>query len=350
MPLDVPVLDAHVHHWDPRSTPRLVSPVVKVLGFNQRALHAVARRAFPKAMFAFVGKPDYVLGAYLPGDWHNDHAGFQTRGMIHVQAGWHDRTPLGPAGETRWLESACGSDLLGIVGEARLESPHLAALLDAHAAASKRFCGVRDMTAWNEDPLVANFTSRDKRMLNPAWQRGFALLAERGLTFDAWCYEPQLGDLDALLRAQPQTRVVLCHLGTPIGVGGPHAGQGATAQERERVIARWHDALSRLAENRQLHLKISGLAMPVLGFGFHERTSPPTPSELAEKFGPHVEHVLRAFGVDRCFFASNFPMDKVSAPWTSIFEAFAALTAGYDKGSRRKLFCENAARFYGIEA
>src|SRR5215208_7007509 len=167
MPLDVPVLDAHVHFWEPRSTPRLVSPAVKLLGFNQRVLNSVAQRLFPKAMFSFVGKSDYVLSAYLPGDWHRDHAGFRTRGFIHVQAGWHAKDALGAVGETRWLESLCASDLLGIVAEAKLDSPELGALLDAHCAASSRVRGVRDMTTWDADPLVANFASRGDRMRDP---------------------------------------------------------------------------------------------------------------------------------------------------------------------------------------
>jgi predicted TIM-barrel fold metal-dependent hydrolase len=348
MPLDVPVLDAHVHFWDPRSTPRLVSPVVKLLGFDRRLLHSVSRRLFPKPIFSFVGKPDYVLDAYLPGDWHRDHAGYDAHGFIHVQADWHARGELGPAGETRWLESLCASDLRGIVAQARLESPELGRLLDEHRAHSPRFCGVRDMTAWDADPLVANFTSRENRMQNPAWQRGFALLGERGLTFDAWCYQPQLREFDALLRSGADTRVVLCHLGTPIGLGGPYAGHGETAQQRTRLAAQWHDDLSRLAEHRQLHVKISGLVMPIVGFGFHERPAPPSAAEIADKLGPHVEHALAAFGVERCLFASNFPMDKVSAPWTTIFEAFAALTASYDSAARRKLFCDNAREFYGV--
>lgn len=350
MMLDVPVLDAHVHFWEPRSTPRVVSPVVKALGWNDRLLMAAGRRLFPEAMYAFVGKPDYVMHAYLPGDWHRDHGAFETRGLVHVQAGWHDRKSLGLAGETRWLESLCASDLRGIVAEARLDAPGLTELLDAHQSASGRLRGVRDMTAWDADPKIASFTSRGDRMRNPAWQGGLELLGKRGLTLDAWCYEPQLDDLEAALRAAPDTRVVLCHVGTPIGLGGPFAGRGGSADERERIAARWHEKLARLATHTGLWIKLSGLVMPIVGFGFHERQTPPSASEVADKLGPHIEHALRAFGVERCFFASNFPIEKVSVSWTTLFEAFAQLTRTLERTERQKLFADNAQRFYGIAA
>ncbi|WIX82360.1 hypothetical protein QRX50_17130 [Amycolatopsis carbonis] len=45
------------------------------------------------------------------------------------------------------------------------------------------------------------------------------LLGPRGLTFDAWCYHPQLGEVTDLARAFPDTRIVLDHCGGPLGVG-----------------------------------------------------------------------------------------------------------------------------------
>jgi predicted TIM-barrel fold metal-dependent hydrolase len=345
MPLDVPVLDAHVHFWDPRSTPREASPVVKLLGWNESLLRQ-APRLFPRPVIGFLGRANHVLGPYLPGDWMGDRRGVESPGFIHVQAGWHDRRPLGPVGETRWLESLCGTDLRGIVAQASLDAPHLATLLEAHAQASARLVGVRDMTAFDPDPGVLKWNAAGDRMRGDAWLRGLALVGERGLTFDAWCYHPQLGDLASAARAAPATRIVLCHLGTPIAYGGPFASQGQDAAARARIADQWRESLARVAACPNVHAKISGLAMPVLGFGFHERAVPPSVTELVDKLGPLVEYALATFTPERCFFASNFPMDKVSAPWGSVFEAFGQLVASRDGATRRALFHDNAARFY----
>ena len=55
-----------------------------------------------------------------------------------------------------------------------------------------------------------------------------------------------------------------------------------------------------------------------------------------------------AFGVDRCFFASNFPVDAVYGTFDELYTAFSDLTAGLDDASRAKLFAENAERIYRL--
>jgi predicted TIM-barrel fold metal-dependent hydrolase len=103
-----------------------------------------------------------------------------------------------------------------------------------------------------------------------------------------------------------------------------------------------------LAQHPNVHVKLSGLMMPVLGFGFHTRREPPGVSELVDKLGPLVEHALTAFSPARCFFASNFPIDKVSAPWRTLLQAMAQLLASQDPATQRAIFHDNAARFYNL--
>src|SRR6185369_17949826 len=98
-----PWIDPHIHLWDPVTTPRTVTPAVKLLGWNERLLRTLGPRLFPQAAIDFVGTPEHVLHPYFPGMWRRDHAAFAVRGFVHVQAGWHGRGPLGSAGETRWL-------------------------------------------------------------------------------------------------------------------------------------------------------------------------------------------------------------------------------------------------------
>lgn len=350
MLLDVPVLDAHVHLWDPRTTPRVATPAVRLLGGSRRALRALAPRLFPKSALEFVGSPEHVLAPYLPGDLHRDHApeAAELRGFVHVEASWQARDPLRHADETSWLEQLCGRDLRAIVGHADLAHPRLDAILEAHRAASPRFTGVRDKLAFSPDARVMSWCASGDRMRDPGWRHGFARLGERGLTFDAWTYAPQLEELERVVRDIPSTRVVLDHLGTPVGLGGPYGPHGHDARERARIASRWHEDLARLAQHPQVHAKISGLLMPIVGWGFHARREPPSAGELAERLGPHVEHALRVFGVERCMFASNFPMDKVSAPWTTVVGAMGQLTSGLEPAARRAFFHDNAARFYGI--
>ena len=52
------------------------------------------------------------------------------------------------------------------------------------------------------------------------------------------------------------------------------------------------------------------------------------------------------FGVDRCMFASNFPVDGMHGTFDELYTTFATVTAGLDYGSRDKLFAANAERVY----
>ena len=66
-------------------------------------------------------------------------------------------------------------------------------------------------------------------------REGFAQLAPLGLSFDAWVYHPQLGDVIDLARAFPQTPIVLNHVGGAIGLGR-YKGK------RDEVFAEWSAA------------------------------------------------------------------------------------------------------------
>ena len=79
--------------------------------------------------------------------------------------------------------------------------------------------------------------------------------------------------------------------------------------------------------------KLSGLAMP---FG----------SMSVDALAPWLEYAIEAFGVDRCMFASNFPVDAMYGTFDDLYEAFSTVTAGLDSESREKLFAANAERVY----
>jgi predicted TIM-barrel fold metal-dependent hydrolase len=178
--------------------------------------------------------------------------------------------------------------------------------------------------------------------------RGFEKLTARRLRFDAWVYGAQLPDVTALAQRFPDTSIVLDHVGSPVGAGGPFAGVGRNADERAGIVARWRDDLARLAEHKNVHVKLSGFAMPISGFGFHTRPTPPSIDELTDAFRPFVRHAVAVFGVERAFFASNFPMDKVSAPGSHIFGAYIHLARELGEHAPRALLRDNALRFYSI--
>jgi len=337
-----PIIDPHVHFWQPWTTPRRVTPLVRLLGWSRRLTRAAARAAFPRAANDFVGRPDFVTADHLPATYLRD-AEVDVTGVVHVEAGWEGRDV---AQETAWLEGLDDRGLiLGIVGAAELGAPDLDARLDRHAAASRRFVGVRDKLACSPRRGLVDWAHDPGALTDAAWIRGYARLAERGLTFDAWMYSPQLPAFRDVAAAHPGTRVVVDHVGTPVGLGGPFGG--LSHAERADLEARWRDDLAALAELPHVHLKLSGLTMPIVGFGLHD--GPPVDAaELAERIGPPYRYALECFGTERCMFGSNFPVDKVSTSMGTLYAVFDEITADLSDEARAALFAGNARRFYGL--
>src|SRR5207245_1131119 len=82
------------------------------------------------------------------------------------------------------------------------------AVLDAQiAAGGGRFRGIRLGAAWDPDPSIPNHRTEPPQhlFLRDDFRAGFAQLAPRQLTFEAWCYHRQIPDVTALARAFPGT-------------------------------------------------------------------------------------------------------------------------------------------------
>ena len=88
--------------------------------------------------------------------------------------------------------------------------------------------------------------------------------------------------------------------------------------------------------------------MPACGFGFESQASPPSSTQLAEAWTPYIHACVEAFGVSRCMFESNFPVDKQSCGYVALWNAFKRATAGWSQPERAALFHDTAVRVYGL--
>merc|ERR1711879_192492 len=121
---------------------------------------------------------------------------------------------------------------------------------------------------------------------------------------------------------------------------------GGMTDGREKVFEEWKNNIRDLSKCPNMNVKLSGLAMIVCGFDFHNYETPPKSDELAKAWGPYILHCIKCFGVERCMFASNFPVDKVSCTYTSLWNAFKIITKDFSSNVRKALFHDNAKRIY----
>ncbi len=211
-------------------------------------------------------------------------------------------------------------------------------------AGNGRFRGIRHSSPWDADPEVAGiYATRPKGLLlDPTFRKGFACLAPLGLSFDAWLFHPQIGELADLARAFPDTRIVLDHCGGPIGIG-------SYANRREEIFPMWKASIQEIAKCPNVVVKLGGLAMRLLGYDFHERAMPPSSEEAAAAWRPYIETCIEAFGPGRAMFESNFPPDKGQCSYQVIFNAFKRIAAQYSDAEQTALFSKTATDFYRLK-
>src|SRR6476469_10020830 len=210
--------------------------------------------------------------------------------------------------------------------------------------ANGRFRGMRHSSAWDADASVAGMYAKRPKglLLEPAFRKGFACLGPLGLSFDAWLFHPQIGELTDLARAFPDTKIVLDHCGGPIGIG-------SYDNRHEEIFPVWKASIQEIARCQNVVVKLGGLAMCLLGYDFHLRPKPPSSEEAAAAWLPYIETCIEAFGPNRCMFESNFPPDKGQCRYQVIFNAFKRLAAPYSEAEKTALFSKTATDFYKLK-
>jgi predicted TIM-barrel fold metal-dependent hydrolase len=299
----------------------------------------------------------YAQNPYLPGELLRDMAGgHRVAATVHVECrhGWRSRgsEPLRPVGETEFIERCTA----GIAGETRIAAGIVAfadltlgaavePVLHAHLAASERVRGIRYLAAWDPSEQVHNAPTNPPPHLyaDPCFREGLRCVEKLGLVFDAWVYHPQIPDVTDLARAFPQLTVVLDHIGGPLGIG-PYAGR------RAEVFDVWQRHMRELATCPNVCVKLGGLTMSAAGFGWHKRPAPPDSAELAAAMAPYYRLCIELFGSQRCMFESNFPIDRVSCSYTTLWNAFKRIAADLPEADRHGLFHDTAVRVYRLGA
>jgi L-fuconolactonase len=287
--------------------------------------------------------------AELHGDTGDGHRVEQT---VFVECHAAYRTEgdalFAPVGETEFVAGEAMRDpdrlIAGIVAHADLRSPRLDEVLDAHEAAGHGlFRGIRDALSHARHPEVLRIPGRAPAGLaaDPAFRAGVARLGARGLTYDTWHYHEQNGEFLELARAVPGTTMVLDHFGTPLGVG-PYADQ------REAIFSQWAADIAEIARCENVVAKLGGLAMPDNGFGWDRADRPPTSEEFVAAQSRYYLHTIDCFGPERCMFESNFPVDRWSLSYRTVWNAFKTMTTGFSADERTAMFSGTARRVYRL--
>jgi L-fuconolactonase len=282
---DFPLIDSHLHLWDPQH-------------FRMSWLDGNA----------VLDKP------YGLADYREHTQGVAIEAMVYLQV--EVEPPYGLL-EARWAAARAMDDprIKGIVAWAPLEFGEQArAYLDELVAGGPLVKGVRRLLQSEPDPEFC---------LRPRFVQGVQLLAEYGLSFDLCIHHPQFPGIIQLVEQCPQVSFVLDHIGKPDIKG--------------HVLDPWREQIAALAAFPNVMCKVSGLVTEA----DHERW---TRDDLA----PYVAHVLSTFGEDRVMFGGDWPVAFQASPYPRWVATLDALTAVLSPEARRESWAENARRFYRL--
>jgi L-fuconolactonase len=263
---------------------------------------------------------------------------------------------LRPVGEAEFVAGVAAMSESGLFGPTRMCAAFVGAVdftlgaavdevLQALSAASGgRLRGIRGAANWDASPEVAGHGTRAFKpkdlLLDARFRQGVSRLTAHKLVYDAFQYHPQLPQVCSLADRFADLPIIVNHCGGLLGVG-PYA--------RADNFAAWKALVTEAARRPNLLMKLGGLGAARCGFGFEQRSTPPSAAELARLWRPYIETCIELFGVRRCMFESNFPPDNRVGSYGSVWNAFKLIAAGCSQQEKNDLFRGTAARVYAID-
>jgi len=336
-----PIIDAHHHLW--------FAPASAITAMEQQDTIA-ARTLAPM----YRANSRYLLDEFL----RDVTTGHDVRATVYVESGSMYRTSGPPeyrsVGEVEFANGIAATSASGHFGQCLVAAgiiggvdlsvgARVEELLEAQMAAAKdRFRGVRSPISYDEDGSILDFSGARPHLLRDQnFRAGFACLQALGLSFDAWLFEPQLEELLELSRDFPDTKIIINHIGGPLLVG---RYEGSRAQR----FALWRDKIASLATCPNLFLKLGGLGVPFLGLPSSLADRRFSSEQLAAEWRPYIETCIDAFGVSRCMFESNYPVDWTAASYATIWNAFKRITLSASDAEKNALFFDTANEVYRL--
>jgi L-fuconolactonase len=111
-------------------------------------------------------------------------------------------------------------------------------------------------------------------------------------------------------------------------------------------MEQWHLDIAEVAACPNVVMKVGGIGMTVYGAGWESGERPPSSDAIVDYWGEPISFVIDRFGADRCMFESNFPVDKQSCSYRTLWNAFKKMSADRSPADRANLFQGTADRVY----
>ena len=286
-------VDTHFHFWDHQH------PVLRYDWAKPRA----------GASGSGGGPRFHELGTfnYLPDDYIAETRDANVTKAVHMQVAIGTKDPVA---ETEWLQEFADKTGFphGIVAHANLKDPRVEEVLARHA----EYANMRGIRDFSEGDFLTD----------PDFHRGYALLERFNYCSSVdlrWQVMAKARDLAAKF---PNIPMVVDHAGEPV-------------ERTDEYFEKWAQGMRTVAEAENAWCKISGLGM------FDH-------SWTVDSIRRWVLQCIEAFGPERCFFGTNWPVDQLYSTYDAVIDAYAEITADFSTDEKTAMFSRNAEKLYRI--
>lgn len=161
--------------------------------------------------------------------------------------------------------------------------------------------------------------------LQPKFVESIQLLGELGLSFDLCLRSGEVIDAVKLVDQCPKTRFII-----------DHCGNMSVTSTDAAARAKWMDGMKQMAERKNTVCKISGIIASA------------NKDWKADDLAPNMNDTMNIFGEDRIMFAGDWPVCTLKATFAQWVGALKHIVKDRPLAFQKKLFHDNAAKFYGI--
>ena len=283
--LDFPIIDAHVHLWD-----------------------------IKKLRYPWLDDIPLLNRNYLLPDYNAACGPLQVEKIIFMQC---ECDPAQYRDEVRWVTELAQTEdprIAGIVSWAPLEKGEAARPQVEDLARNKRVKGIR---------RIIQFESDLDFCLRPDFIRGVRMLPDYDLAFDiciAWQHNP---NTLRFIEKCPDVRFILDHIGKP--------------DIRRHMLDPWRSEIKAMAEFPNVFCKVSSLATEA----DHQHWT-------VEDLKPYAYQIFECFGFDRTVYAGDWPVSTQAASLQVCAATIELLAGGCQEADLKKLFHDNAEKFYKV--
>ncbi len=281
---DSPIVDSHVHIWDPARLP-----------------------------YAWLDGHPVLDRPFLLGDYDAATAPESISKMVFVEC---DIDRGHAVDEVAWVEEVAASDspIAGIVGHAPVEEGDAVLTTLEALEPFGLMRGVRRLIQSEAEPGFC---------IQPRFIDGVRRLERFDWSFDICILARQMDDAIALVDACPNIRFVLDHIGKP--------------QIADGVLEPWRSKMRALAERPNVVCKLSGVATEADHVAW-------TPGQLR----PFMDAALEAFGPSRLMFGGDWPVATQAISARRWMDLVREALVDLSETERRDVFAGTAEQFYRI--